>query len=624
MSLDVYNGVALLSTGAVANLAAVAVYRETDGALASIYSDNAGASPIAQPGFAADAQGRFTFYAAGLDQGYKIVATHAGSGETHTLRNVAVGNTKQRDATPIAVSILAAADAAAVRALLDVPNNASVVTTAAVRQAVRQTVEYGLTDGNGYANFLQAGAGLRLKVMAASVALVMSFANANADTLETINVDNTDITGANLPASNTSYVYRTAGIAWGTTLVPPQYGYAFDRGQGALLNFEGADASTTMLDDFGNTWTASGNAQLDTAQKKFGTAALLLDGTGDYIQTPGITTFGDGPWEVAFWFRINALPGAGTRVYLFNAGNANDTGALLALDNTAGVIKMGLSLSSNGTAHDIAAITLGTNTTWTLAQWNRVRLVFDPLAGNYRVYLSLNGAAETIDIAVGSTARVCSFASVYIGSLHSNTATQQFNGWIDGFRILRCATATSAQTPSAVAPAITDYSCHFFSIPEKKMYEVTAASAAAGTDPTMTRRDRLFVGEADTGAATVTAARNYALRGRYRGEASATIADTSTTFNHNVGVKELRVHYWIECKTAEAGYVPGDRVYLPLGRDSATPNGEATGVFITGRNTVGNRTGKSSGYVFFSRSTGSLVSATVANWKQVMEVERSF
>ena len=53
------------------------------------------------------------------------------------------------------------------------------------------------------------------------------------------------------------------------------------------LQFDGSDASTTFTESgVGNVngaWGANGNAQLDTAQKKFGTASLLLDGSGDYL-----------------------------------------------------------------------------------------------------------------------------------------------------------------------------------------------------------------------------------------------------------------------------------------------------------------------------------------------------
>lgn len=59
----------------------------------------------------------------------------------------------------------------------------------------------------------------------------------------------------------------------------------------SLLHFNGADASTTFTDQKGHVWTASGNAQLDTSEFKFGTAALLLDGVGDYITAPNNASF---------------------------------------------------------------------------------------------------------------------------------------------------------------------------------------------------------------------------------------------------------------------------------------------------------------------------------------------
>lgn len=57
-----------------------------------------------------------------------------------------------------------------------------------------------------------------------------------------------------------------------------------------LLHCDGADASTTITDSgtigsSPHTMVANGNAQLDTAIVKVGSAALLLDGTGDYVSS---------------------------------------------------------------------------------------------------------------------------------------------------------------------------------------------------------------------------------------------------------------------------------------------------------------------------------------------------
>lgn len=52
-----------------------------------------------------------------------------------------------------------------------------------------------------------------------------------------------------------------------------------------MLNFNGADAATSTVDDSpkGHAVNFTGTAQLDTAEKKFGTASLLLDGNSDDV-----------------------------------------------------------------------------------------------------------------------------------------------------------------------------------------------------------------------------------------------------------------------------------------------------------------------------------------------------
>ena len=58
--------------------------------------------------------------------------------------------------------------------------------------------------------------------------------------------------------------------------------------------------------------TFNGDAQLDTAQKRFGTASLLLDGTGDYLSIPTSTEFGFGTadFTIECWIRPADVTGA--------------------------------------------------------------------------------------------------------------------------------------------------------------------------------------------------------------------------------------------------------------------------------------------------------------------------
>jgi hypothetical protein len=82
-------------------------------------------------------------------------------------------------------------------------------------------------------------------------------------------------------------------------------GDAFYANVSALLHFDGADASTVAVDETGKTWTTTNQAQIDTAQSKFGGACALFDGATDRFTSPASAdfTFGTGSSTVEFWMR---------------------------------------------------------------------------------------------------------------------------------------------------------------------------------------------------------------------------------------------------------------------------------------------------------------------------------
>ena len=77
-----------------------------------------------------------------------------------------------------------------------------------------------------------------------------------------------------------------------------------------LLHMDGSNGSTTFTDSSANnfTITASGNAQITTTDPKFGTGALTLDGTGDYLTLPANSAFqlGTGNFTVECWVYVNS------------------------------------------------------------------------------------------------------------------------------------------------------------------------------------------------------------------------------------------------------------------------------------------------------------------------------
>jgi hypothetical protein len=113
--LAVYSSGAFTTASGVAVAALATVEVRLDGpgggALATIYSDVDGTTPISQPGFAADSNGRFVFYAAGRKGGYQITVTKAGGGESVVLHNQAIGMAAQLDPTAVGEAVLTAADA---------------------------------------------------------------------------------------------------------------------------------------------------------------------------------------------------------------------------------------------------------------------------------------------------------------------------------------------------------------------------------------------------------------------------------------------------------------------------------------------------------------------------------
>ncbi len=92
-----------------------------------------------------------------------------------------------------------------------------------------------------------------------------------------------------------------------------------------LLHMDGADGATTFTDSssYARTMTAAGNAQIDTAQIKFGTASGLFDGTGDSVQTPNGTDFQfPSDFTVEAWVRPTTT-GSFTNIFIQDNGTVN-------------------------------------------------------------------------------------------------------------------------------------------------------------------------------------------------------------------------------------------------------------------------------------------------------------
>lgn len=198
-----------------------------------------------------------------------------------------------------------------------------------------------------------------------------------------------------------------------------------------LANLNGADAATayTELSDNAAVATFNGTAQLDTAQQRFGTASLLLDGNSDYITFPDIAGYDldDNDWTVEGFVRFNTLPpvqsSLGPGYVFFEMRNGG--GELL----TFAVIQDGFGyrvrLSGDGFA-EVGTISGGISTgVW--YHWAMTRT-----GGNIRAYF--NGNYEVGDFGAAASNMGGPTLPITIGR-SSDGADAYHDGWLDSIRM---------------------------------------------------------------------------------------------------------------------------------------------------------------------------------------------
>ena len=207
-----------------------------------------------------------------------------------------------------------------------------------------------------------------------------------------------------------------------------------------LLHMDGTDGSRTFVDNsLAHTITATGDAQIDTAQSKFGGASGLFDGSGDYLSIPDSAdwAFGSGDFTVDFWVRRGSI---GTRQLILGqlAANGADASASFIVEFRADN-RVAVDFSIGGAFLSFASTVTITDTTG----WHHIALVRN---GN-NLYLYIDG---TRDGSYATSASMTdSTSSLSVGRAGDYNGLY-FNGWIDELRISKgIARWTSNFTPPA-------------------------------------------------------------------------------------------------------------------------------------------------------------------------------
>lgn len=201
-----------------------------------------------------------------------------------------------------------------------------------------------------------------------------------------------------------------------------------------LLPFNGTDGSTTFTDKSSNafTVTAGGNAQLDTAQAKWGASSLLLDGSGDYISIPDNPDFdfGTGDFTIEFWLRWNSTSGFQT---IYDHGYTGSGALLLQTGNGDGRFI----IYANGSSVFQESDALGAGV------WGFYQLV----RSGTTLTLYRNGVSK------GSVTNSTSFAAAadLCFGAQLTSGLNNFNGWVDDVRITK-GVVRSSTVPTAAFP----------------------------------------------------------------------------------------------------------------------------------------------------------------------------
>lgn len=195
----------------------------------------------------------------------------------------------------------------------------------------------------------------------------------------------------------------------------------------ALLHFNGADGTNSFTDVTGRTWSAVNQAQHDTAQAKWGTASLLLDGNSDAISTADAAALepGAGAFTLECWVRFAVLPTSGNYEVFFAKWAANQICFDFYLYNNAGTMLLEFAASTNGTSFNIIV-----NRNWTpvINTWYFVQFIRDGATSKFAV----DGAQVGADVSVTGTL-FNGNAPLRVGS-DSPSPTDCINGWIDDVR----------------------------------------------------------------------------------------------------------------------------------------------------------------------------------------------
>ena len=208
-----------------------------------------------------------------------------------------------------------------------------------------------------------------------------------------------------------------------------------------LLHGDGTNGSTTITDSSPSpkTVTAVGNAQISTAQSKFGGASVSLDGSGDYLQAPTNPEFilGTGDFTLETWiYPLGFASGAGN----------NDFAPLFDFRTQAGVAQVNVLFTFFGSS------------TLCLFVNGSIRITGSPISTSSWTHVALSRSGGVTKLFVNGNQAGSNYSDTnnYVSPtlrLGANIGGDAFlNGYIDDLRITKGIARYTANFTPPTAP----------------------------------------------------------------------------------------------------------------------------------------------------------------------------
>jgi hypothetical protein len=245
----------------------------------------------------------------------------------------------------------------------------------------------------------------------------------------------------------------TKGIArYTSNFTPPQQQLPAPSDQygedvSLLLHMDGADGSTTFTDSSINNFalTAFGDAEIDTTTKKFGSGAALFDGSEDYLEIAGNSTFDfyNTNYTVEMWVFSAASQSGGALITTRLAGIYSPWELQITSSNKIGLL---IQNGSSSWYQPFGGAPIVGNTTIPQNQWTHIAWVCN--GANTTVYV--NGVADSVLINLNTPILQAHSlpSNIYIGKGGDGA----FNGYIDELRITKGIARYTANFVPQTAP----------------------------------------------------------------------------------------------------------------------------------------------------------------------------